>query len=211
MSDTFALAEVLGAMRRAAAALRANADALTALDQAVGDGDLGVTATKTGEALEAFAATTTETDLGKLLGAAGMAVNRTAPSTMGTLMATVLMRAGRAVAGKQALAPDDLARMLAAAEAGVRERGKAQLGDKTLLDVLHPAAETLAAALAEGAGLPAAGRRTLAAAREARERVTPLRNRIGRASWLGERSEGKPDPGCALAVLVLEAIADTPV
>ena len=72
--------------------------------------------------------------------------------------------------------------------------------------MLHPASDALAAALAAGEPLAAAGAAMLAAAREGRDRMTPLRNRIGRASWLGERTEGKVDPGCAFAVVALTAI-----
>lgn len=206
MSETISADAVKAAIRRAAEAARAQFDLLTALDQALGDGDLGITAGKVAEALEAHVAQP-EADLGKMLIQGGMAVNRVAASTMGTLIATALMRAGKEVRGKEALEPADLARMFTAAEQGMRERGKAQLGDKTILDVLNPAAEHFAAALAEGVALAEAGRRMAECAREARDKVTPWRNRIGRASWQGERTEGKPDPGCALAVLVLEAIA----
>ena len=101
----------------------------------------------------------------------------------------------------------DLPLLLSAATEGVRTRGKANLGDKTLLDALQPASDAFAAALSEGKSLPAAADAMLAAARDGRDRVTPLRNRIGRASWLGERTEGKVDPGCAFAVIVLTALA----
>ena len=90
---------------------------------------------------------------------------------------------------------------------GVRTRGKANLGDKTLLDALQPASDAFAAALSEGRSLPAAAEAMVAAAGDGRDRVTALRNRIGRASWLGERTEGKVDPGCAFAVIVLTALA----
>ena len=144
----------------------------------------------------------------KLLAQGGMAVNRAASSTMGTLIATALMRAGKEIRGKEKLEPADLARMLQTADQGIQERGKAHLGDKTIIDVIHPASEAFAAALAEGASLDEAGKRMAAAARAGRDKVTPLRNRVGRASWQGERTEGKVDPGCTLAMIVLEAIAD---
>ncbi len=180
---------------------------LTELDQAVGDGDLGVTAAKLAAALET-AAGQDVADLGKALARTGMALNRAAPSTMGTLMATALMQAGKTVVGKETLTVSDLPRLLAAAAEGVRTRGKANVGDKTLLDALQPASDAFAAALSEGKPLQAAAGTMLAAAREGRDRVTPLRNRIGRASWLGERTEGKVDPGCAFAVIVLTALAN---
>ena len=207
MEREFRAADVAAAARRAAAALRANEAVLTELDQAVGDGDLGVTAIKLAEALEAAAEQGGAADLGKRLAQTGMALNRAAPSTMGTLMATALMQAGKTVMGRESLATADLPQLLNAATEGVRTRGKANLGDKTLLDALQPASEAFAAALSEGRTLPAAAEAMLAAARDGRDRVTPLRNRIGRAGWLGERTEGKVDPGCAFATIVLAALA----
>jgi len=126
---------------------------------------------------------------------------------MGTLMATALMQAGKAVMGKESLAVADLPQLLRAATQGVQARGKASLGDKTVLDALQPASEAFAAAISAGKSLPIAAEAMVAAARDGRDRVTPLRNRIGRAGWLGERTEGKVDPGCGLAVVVLTALA----
>ena len=206
MEREFKAADVAAAARRAAAALKADQAMLTELDQAVGDGDLGVTAVKLAEALES-AADQGGADLGKFLAQTGMALNRAAPSTMGTLMATALMQAGKRVVGKESLTAADLTQLLSAATEGVRTRGKANLGDKTLLDALQPASDAFAAALSEGKPLPAAAEAMVAAARDGRDRVTPLRNRIGRASWLGERTEGKVDPGCGFAVVVLTALA----
>jgi dihydroxyacetone kinase-like protein len=206
-SRGIASARVCAAMHAAAAALRANAAELGALDRALGDGDLGATAAQVAGALARYADTTEETDLGRLLAQAGVAVQRAVPSTMGALVAVALVRAGQAVLGQHIAGPDDLARMLWAADAGLRERGRVRPGDKTLIDVTHPAAQAFAAALRGGAALPEAAARMLAAARAGRDGVTGLRNRVGRASWLGAGSKGKADPGAALAVLVLEALA----
>jgi dihydroxyacetone kinase len=203
-------AQVRAAMRTAAAALRANALTLADLDLAVGDGDLGATAGKVAASLAAYADQTDETDLGRLLGFAGVAVHRAVPGTMGALIATALIRAGKAVRGKHVAWPDDLARMLAAADAGLQARGGARLGDKTLIDATHPAAEAFSAAVAGGATLPEASAIMVAAARAGRDRVTRLRNRVGRASWFGAHSAGKQDPGATLALLVLEALAADP-
>jgi dihydroxyacetone kinase len=136
-----------------------------------------------------------------------MLASKAGPSTMGTLLATALMRAGKVVMGKADLGPGDLVAMLQAAEQGIQERGKAQLGDKTILDALHPAVEAFAGAVASGATVEAAGMRALLAAEAGRDAVTPLRSLIGRASWIGERTEGQIDPGCAALVVILSALA----
>jgi len=197
---------IAGAMQRIAAALETQRDYLTQLDQDLGDGDLGVTASKIGVALKEYAASTSTDDLGKYLGSAGLAINRVASSTMGTLLATALMRAGKEVKGLRHLDAHHLAAMLNAADQGIQERGKARLGDKTIVDALHPAAEAFGAAIDAGASLREAGDKMLAAAETGRDAVTALRSRIGRASWQGERTEGQVDPGCAALVIILEAI-----
>jgi phosphoenolpyruvate---glycerone phosphotransferase subunit DhaL len=204
------VARVRGALLRVARALEAHKERLTELDQAMGDGDLGITAGKMAAALTAYAADEPPvTDVGTYVAQAGMAVNRAASSSLGTLLATAAMRAGKEVRGQVALDAGDLARMLGAADAGIQERGKATPGDKTIIDVLHPAAEAFAAAVGEGVELAAAAGRMLEAARAGRDAVTPLRSRVGRASWVGERTQGLVDPGCEAGVVILEAIAST--
>ncbi len=160
------------------------------------------------DALLVYTDETAIDDIGAYLSRAGMTANRAGPSTMGTLIATALMRAGKAVKGKSDLTPADLVAMLSAADQGMQERGKAKPGDKTIIDAIHPAAETFASVIAGGDALQTAGVAALAAAEAGRDSVTPLRSKIGRAGWVGERTEGKVDPGCALFVLVLDTLVN---
>ena len=197
---------VISAMQRVCAALLSQSEYLTSLDQAVGDGDLGITLSKIAAALLEYASTAPVDDLGKFLANAGMAANRAGSSTMGTLLATALMRAGKEVKGQSELTQANLAAMLTASDLGMQERGKASLGDKTVIDALHPAAEIFAAALNSGASLKEAGLKMVAAAEAGRDAVTPLRSRIGRAAWVGDRTVGQVDPGCATLVIILKAI-----
>ncbi len=209
MAETIDSAQVVAATGRVGATLVASEAALTDLDQQMGDGDLGITLSKIGLALQEFAASTpVEGDLGKWLGKAGMAANRAGSSSFGTLLATALMRAGRAVPGKDVLTGADLSVMFAAADAGVQERGKAQPGEKTVIDALHPAALAFAAAVDAGQSLADAGAAALAAAKAGRDSVTPLRSKVGRAGWVGERTEGKVDPGCEAFVIMLASLLD---
>ena len=198
---------VIDALRRGAQAVMDHEEQLTALDQAMGDGDLGITLSKIGAALLAFAGgTPVEGDLGKWLGKAGMAANKAGSSSFGTLLATALMRGGKVIAGKSELSAQDVAAMFTAADAGVQERGKAQPGDKTVIDALHPAAEAFAVAIGAGESLRSAGSAALAAAEAGRDSVTPLRSKIGRAGWVGERTAGQVDPGCEAFVIILRAV-----
>lgn len=207
MSETVTSEAVVAAVQRVGAELVAQEAYLTSLDQQMGDGDLGITLSKIGLALQEFAAATpVEDDIGKWLGKAGMAANKAGSSSFGTLLATALMRGGKAVTGKTTLTGADLAAMFTAADAGVQERGKAQPGDKTVIDALHPAAQAFAAAIDAGQSLRSAGEAALAAAEAGRDSVTPLRSRIGRASWVGERTEGKVDPGCEAFVVMLRTV-----
>ena len=206
MSDKIPGQEVITAMQRVCNALLAEQNYLTSLDQAMGDGDMGLTLSKIATALLDYAATASTDDLGKFFMGAGMTANRTAPSTMGTLLATAMMRAGKEVKGKSELDAGDLARMFQAADTGIQERGKAKPGDKTIVDAMHPASEAFAAAVTAGKSLPEAGAEALQAARAGLEKVTPLRSKIGRASWVGERTIGKVDPGCAAFVVMLTAL-----
>ena len=206
MNEIIPSSSVISAMQRACTALLAQSEYLTSLDQAVGDGDLGITLAKIATALVEYAAAAPLDDLGKFLANAGMAANRAGSSTMGTLLATALMQAGKEVKGQSELTQANLAAMLTAADVGMRERGKASLGDKTVIDALHPAAEAFAAALHSGASLKEAGLKMVAAAEAGRDAVTPLRSRIGRAAWVGDRTIGQVDPGCATLVILLQAL-----
>jgi len=209
MAETIDSAQVIAATSRVAAVLVSSEAVLTDLDQQMGDGDLGITLSKIGVALQEFAASVpVEDDIGKWLGKAGMAANRAGSSSFGTLLATALLRAGKAVAGKGTLTDADLCAMFVAADAGVQERGKAQPGDKTVIDALHPAALAFAAAVEAGQPLAAAGTAALDAARTGRDSVTPLRSKVGRAGWVGERTEGKVDPGCEAFVIMLASLLD---
>ena len=207
MGNPIHAADVAAAMRRASQMLVDQADYLTKLDQAIGDGDMGITMGRIGAALLLYVDENEVDDIGQYVAKAGMAANRAGPSTMGTLLATALMRAGKDVRGKTELSAADLVAMFAAADAGVAERGKASLGDKTIRDGLTPAQEAFAAAVDEDASLDEAADRAIAAAKAGRDSVTPQRSKTGRAGWVGERTEGQVDPGCEMLVLLLESVA----
>ncbi len=206
MSGTIHSEDVAEALRRTAQVLVDRSEYLTELDRAMGDGDMGITMGRIGMALLGYVAETEVDDIGKYLAQAGMTANRAGPSTMGTLFSTALMRAGKAMRGKTELDANDLAQMFQAADEGVAERGKASLGDKTVRDALTPAAEAFVAAIGQGESPAQAGQAALAAAQAGRDLVTPQRSKIGRAGWMGERTEGRVDPGCEMFVLLLAAL-----
>jgi len=203
--------DIVAALQRAADRMMELRDLLNRLDAALGDGDTGITVGKIAAGIQAYVQEhTPEDDLGSFFVKLGMAVNQAASSSLGTLIATALMRAGKESQGQARLDAGMLARMLRAADTGMQQRGKAQPGDKTIIDAVHPAVEAFSAAVEQGKGLATAANEMLEAARAGRDSVIPLRSRIGRASWVGERTEGQPDPGTVMFVQVLEAALRVP-
>ena len=201
-------AELVAQLRHVAEEAMTLRDQLNQLDAALGDGDTGITVAKAaGGLLDYLNANAPGEDLGKYLAAAGMAVNRVASSTMGTLIATAFMRAGKAAQGKAQLDQALVSQMVEAANTGIQEQGKAKPGDKTLVDALHPAAEALAAATAQGQPREAALAAMVDAARRGRDAAIALRSQVGRAAWVGERTANQPDPGSVLVVYLLETVA----
>jgi dihydroxyacetone kinase len=178
---------------------------LRTLDAALGDGDLGIT-TRTGFApIKAALPSLGDLDIGTALARCGSLFSSANPSTMAALLGIAFLRAGKVAKDKQALTLADLAAMTEAAADGIIQRGKAQPGDKTILDALLPAAEALRLAAARGDNLISAYDAAAAAAEAGVQATIPLRSKLSRASWLGERSLGQPDPGATLCALLFRA------
>ena len=208
MSEVIQIQDIVSAIQRASNALRNKSDYINSLDQSIGDGDTGITLNKIADALLNHIKNNPIVDIGKFLMGAGMATNKAAPSTLGTLIATALMKAGKTVKGKSDITNEELALMFKTAAAEIQQRGKAQLGDKTIVDAIHPASEAFGKAIAENNTLSEAGNKAIVAAEAGLESVTPLRSRIGRASGFRERTKGKIDPGCIAIVTILRAVVE---
>lgn len=125
-------------------------DELCEMDAAMGDGDLGLTMSKGYGALPGFLReTAAEGEVGKQLFKAAMKMQNTVPSTMGTLMSSGLMEAGKTFKGKEELVPADLATYATAFAAGIKKRGKCELGDRTILDSVDAGAKAAEALVAD--------------------------------------------------------------
>ena len=194
-------------VERVAGAMEAERDRLTDLDAALGDGDLGVTMAIGCRAVRETLSSLAESDVGTVLMRAGSAFGGAAASTMGVLIATALIRAGKVGQGLTELGTADLARLARAALEGIQQRGKAQVGDKTVLDALVPAVAALEEAAQAGLSPAEAVTRAAAAARSGAEATTGMLSRTGRAGWLQERSVGHPDPGAVACAMALEFLA----
>ena len=181
---------------------------LVRLDTAIGDGDHGTNMDRGMKAaLEKLEATEGD-DIGALLKGVGMALVSKVGGAAGPLYGTLFLQFGQA-APPDGMTPDDFAACLDAAVAGVQSRGKAEPGDKTMIDALLPAGDALRAALADGAGFGAALGRAADAAEEGARATIPLVARKGRASYLGERSAGHQDPGATSSAMLVRCAART--
>ena len=202
--------DVLRWIRAFAAEVDANKEQLTQLDAAVGDGDHGINMERGMSAvLGKVDATGEEQDIGALLKTVGMTLVSTVGGAGGPLYGTLFLQMGTAVSGKEELGPDDWAAALEAGITGVQSRGKAEPGDKTMIDALIPGRDAFKAALAGGASFGDALRQSADAAGQGMRDTIPLVARKGRASYLGERSAGHQDPGATSSHLLLEAAAET--
>lgn len=186
----------------------AERDFLIALDGKVGDSDLGITMAKSfAAAADTVAAEGAGVGIPKLLRAAGAIIAKTAPSTMGTLTATGFLRGAKALDGKEAIGTPEAAAFWRAYANGIAERGKAKLGDKTILDVLDPVASALEAEAAAGAALAPA---MAAAAREAEaalERTRSMLAQHGKAAAFREKTVGLQDAGATVGMLLVRQMS----
>lgn len=183
-------------------------DRLVTLDQAIGDGDLGLTMTKAFTAADAYAAAVGEMPPGRLLMQCGMAIAKAAPSTMGTLVATGFMRGGKATADCAVMGVSDAALFFRAFVNGIVERGKARPGDKTVIDALDPAATALEAAADRGDGLHTAFAHAAAAADAGRLAARQMMSQHGKAAVFREQTIGLDDPGAYVGALILRGFAE---
>jgi len=201
--------DVLRWIRAFAVEVEANKEQLTSLDAAIGDGDHGINMERGMSAvLVKVDAADGDQDIGALLKTVGMTLVSTVGGAGGPLYGTLFLQMGTVLAGRTELGPDDWAAALDAAITGVQARGKAEPGDKTMIDALIPGRDALKAALAEGATFEEALRQSADAAGQGMRDTVPLVARKGRASYLGERSAGHQDPGATSSHLLLEAATD---
>jgi dihydroxyacetone kinase-like protein len=181
---------------------------LSEIDGAVGDGDHGINMAK-GFSMVKQKLDQSGNTLGELLRLAGMTLLDNIGGAMGPIYGTLFMKMGKAVEGKAALAKEDLAGMLASALEGVKQRGGAKVGDKTLVDTLEPAVKGCEEALKAGAGFTEEIDRMIESARAGMESTKDLVAKLGRSSRLGERSKGTIDAGAASCYVILKAFGDS--
>lgn len=189
-----------------AAVMQENREYLIQLDSVVGDGDLGLTMSDGFRAAANYTNTSEENDLGKLLYGAGKAMSTAVPSTMGTLMASGLMQAGKVLKGTTDMDVDGIINLFSTFEEGVMHRGKARVGEKTFLDGLDPAIQSLKDSVKAGHDFHTTVQLAYQAAEEGYEHTATMIAVHGRAATRGEASRTLKDPGAKVAVLIMEAL-----
>lgn len=194
---------------RSADAIAAERDRLTRLDAAIGDGDHGTNLHRGFTAVRAAQEAKPPQHPGEVLVQVGTTLLSKVGGASGPLYGTVFRRAGKALGEGDKVSPQELAAALAAGLEGLQKLGGAGVGDKTMVDVFVPAIDTFTSALADAASADSAFDAAAEAAAAASQATIPLRARKGRASYLGERSEGHEDPGAASSALLWRTLAET--
>jgi dihydroxyacetone kinase-like protein len=193
-------------MREIEASVRVERDHLVQLDAAIGDGDHGTNMTRGFEAVVQALGADNGSPPGRLLIIAGRTLVSTVGGASGPLWGSALRSGGRVLGDQPTFDAPQLVEVLDAALASVKDLGTAALGDKTMVDALEPAVETLRSKVASGEPLPQALNEAAAAAEAGMRATIPLQARKGRASYLGERSVGHQDPGATSTALIVRAL-----
>ena len=178
------------------------------LDAVVGDGDFGYSMSRGFELVlegwEGF----DRTDIGTFLKKVAIVITSRIGGTSGPIWGTAFLRAGTTAGSADQLEPAQIIAMLRASIEGIKARGKSDVGDKTLLDALVPAVDTIEEQISAGHDSAAIVRAAAATAREHAEATRPMQAMRGRASYTGERSIGTLDAGAIAVALMFETLAD---
>ena len=191
-------------LRAFAALINDNTDFLTDLDAAIGDADHGTNMAR--GATAALGKLDPAAPLGSMFKSVGMALVSTVGGSAGPLYGTFFMKFGATLGDVEDVSLTTFAAALKAGRDGVVARGKAAVGEKTMIDAMTPAVEAFESHVADGDGPLVAAEAALAAAERGRDATIPLVARKGRASYLGERSAGHQDPGATSTAYLFEAL-----
>lgn len=178
------------------------------LDAVVGDGDFGFSMARGFELVLSGWDDFDRASIGTFLKKIAVVITSRIGGTSGPIWGTAFLRAGAAAGTDDHLDAAKVVAMLRAAIEGIKVRGKSDVGDKTLLDALVPAVDTIEKQVGEGHGAAEALRAAAVTARERAEATRPMLAKRGRAAYTGERSVGTLDAGAVAVAVMLEALAD---
>jgi dihydroxyacetone kinase-like protein len=208
MASSISYGEMVAWIHRFADVIAEQREYLTRLDTAVGDADHGTNMDRGMRAAVERVDAVQGDDISAALKGVGMALVSKVGGAAGPLYGTMFLQMANAAGDGSEVDLAGWTKMLEAGLKGVQMRGKAEPGDKTMVDALTPAVEALERAQEDGADLSAALERSAQAAHEGMEKTVPMVARKGRASYLGERSAGHQDPGATSSYLLLQAAVD---
>ncbi|MEG6569414.1 dihydroxyacetone kinase subunit DhaL [Thermoanaerobacterium thermosaccharolyticum] len=200
--------DVLNIIRNIAEVIETNKQYLTDLDAAIGDADHGINLDRGFKAIKEKLPQFLDKDIGAILKNVGMVLVSTVGGASGPLYGTFFMRMGSIALGKKAIGDNDIVAMFEAGLSGIKERGKAQAGDKTMIDAIEPALNELKKSLEDGLKLNEALNIAATASYNGVEMTKKIAARRGRASYLGDRSIGHQDPGATSAYLMIKTAAE---
>ncbi len=183
-------------------------DELTRLDSAIGDADHGTNLERGFEAVAAKLPDLVGRDIGTMLKTVGMTLVSTVGGSAGPLYGTAFIRSGMKLADLHEIDETQVVAAMEAALEGIQGRGRAQRGEKTMVDAFAPAVDALRTAMAEQPDLIVALRAAVDAAEHGMRATIPMVATKGRASYLGERSIGHQDPGATSTYYLLKAMLD---
>src|SRR4028119_497699 len=201
--------QIIQWLQAVAVVLEQNKDYLTERDAAIGDADHGINMNRGFQKVVSQLSSVADQDIGSILKTVSMTLISSVGGASGPLYGTLFLRASTAVAGKSELSDEDLVALLQAGVDGVVQRGKANLGDKTMLDALSPASDAFKQAVSKGTSTQAALQQAVAAAEQGMRDTIPLVAKKGRASYLGDRSANHQDPGATSTYLILKTLLET--
>nr|WP_273842449.1 dihydroxyacetone kinase subunit DhaL [Rubrobacter calidifluminis] len=197
----------IAVVRAMAAAVEEHRQELTRLDSKIGDGDHGTNMHRGFQAALERLETDAPSTPSDVLKAVSMALISKVGGAAGPLYGTAFLRASSALSGKEEPDASDAVEAMEAALAGIKQRGKAEVGDKTMVDALEPAVEAARKEAGSSGDVGRVLRAAAEAAAQGAESTVPLAARRGRASYLGQRAAGHKDPGAASMHLLLDAAA----
>jgi dihydroxyacetone kinase-like protein len=201
--------QIIQWLEKSAKVLTENKSYLSELDSPIGDADHGINMSRGFSKVVEKLPTVADKDIGNILKTTGMALISSVGGASGPLYGTFFLRSGTALNAKEELNNEDLFSLFQTGVEGILQRGRAQLGDKTMYDAWSPALKTFESTLTNGHSTIEALQLTVAAAEQGMKDTIPLQAKKGRASYLGERSIGHQDPGATSSYLILKALLDT--
>ncbi len=201
-------AQLISWLGKLAAVYAEKKEYLTELDAAIGDADHGINMNRGfGKVMEKLPGVE-DKDIGTILKTVGMTLMSSVGGASGPLYGTFWMKGGMQLAGKEELSATDFLSLIQAGVDGILQRGRPDLGDKTMYDLWAPVLDVLNKCAANGDDIPAMVDAALPVAEKALADTIPLQAKKGRASYLGERSIGHQDPGATSSFYILETLKE---